>query len=292
MIFKGSMTALVTPFKNGRVDEDALRKLIDWQIANGTDALVPCGTTGEAATLEMDEQDRVIRISVEQASGRVPVLAGAGSNNTSHAVKLGRMVKAAGADGMLQVTPYYNKPTQEGLYQHFKTIAGIIDMPMILYNVPGRTGVNMLPETVLKLSLIDTIVGIKEASGKIEQAKAIIAGVPKEFAVISGDDGLNFDVYMAGGRGCISVTSNIVPERVAKVWDFFSSGNISEAQKAHDALHDLNRAMFLETNPIPVKTSLAIMGRCSEEFRLPLTPMGKSARQELLKILKSCKVII
>lgn len=291
MIFQGSMTALITPFRDGRVDEDAYRRLIDWQIANGTDALVPCGTTGEAATLEIDEQDRVIRIAVEQASGRTPVIAGSGSNCTAHAIKLAKIAKAAHADGMLQVTPYYNKPTQTGLYEHFKAIASVVELPMVLYNVPGRTSVNMLPETVVKLSGIDTIVGIKEASGKIEQARIIIAGVPKEFAVVSGDDALNFEIYSAGGKGCISVTSNVVPDRVSRVWDLFSTGEINEAKKAHDAIADLNRAMFLETNPIPVKTSVAIMGRCREEFRLPMTPMGEAGRAQLQDILKKNGVI-
>lgn len=291
MIFKGSMTALVTPFKNGRIDEDAFRKIIDWQIASGTDVLVPCGTTGEAATLEIEEHDRVVRIAVEQAAGRVPVLAGAGSNSTAHAIRLARQVKAAGADGMLQVTPYYNKPTQEGLYQHFRAIAGVVDFPMVLYNVPGRTSVNMLAETTIRLSAIDTIVGIKEASGKIEQVKAIIEGVPRTFAAISGEDALNLEIYEAGGMGCISVTGNVVPERVAKIWDLFAAKKIEEARKAQSELAGLNRAMFLETNPIPAKTSLAIMGKCRDEFRLPLTPMSEGPKNELIMILKQTGVI-
>lgn len=286
MIFKGSMVALVTPFRDGRIDEDSFRKLIDWQIANGTDVIVPCGTTGESATLEIEEHERVIRIAVVEAGGRVPILAGAGSNCTSHAIKLARQAKSAGADGILMVTPYYNKPTQNGLFEHFKAIASVVNLPMVLYNVPGRTSVNMLPQTALRLSAIDTIVGIKEASGQIAQVKEIVENAPNDFAVISGEDAMNLDIYMAGGAGCISVTGNVAPDRVARVWDLFSSGKIEEAKRAQGELADLNRAMFLETNPIPAKTSLAIMGRCREEFRLPLTPMGGSAREELVGILK------
>jgi 4-hydroxy-tetrahydrodipicolinate synthase len=286
IFFKGSMTALVTPFRDGRVDESALRKLIDWQIANGTDALVPCGTTGEAATLKQDERDRIVRITVEQSAGRIPVLAGAGSNSTETAITLAKLVKAAGADGMLQVTPYYNKPTQEGLYRHFLAIAEVVELPMVLYNVPGRTAVNMQPETTLRLASIDSIIGIKEACGNLDQVKRIISAAPDNFAVFSGEDAMNLDIYVAGGLGCISVTANVVPDRVARVWDSFGNGQIDEAQKIHEGLAELNRAMFLETNPIPAKTALALMGRCREEFRLPLTPMSEGPKKTLLNILK------
>ncbi|MFH0800276.1 MAG: 4-hydroxy-tetrahydrodipicolinate synthase [Pseudomonadota bacterium] len=291
MQFRGSMVALVTPFKDGRLDEDAFREFIAWQIASGADVLVPCGTTGEAATLEPDERDRIIRITVEEAAGRAPVLAGAGSNSTSAAIRLARTAKAAGADGTLQVTPYYNKPTQEGLYRHFKAIAEVVDLPMVLYNVPGRTSVNMLPETTLRLAAIDIVVGIKEACGNLEQIKGIIKDAPDEFSVFSGDDAMNLDIYAAGGRGCISVTSNVAPDRVAAVWDAFSEGHTSTARRLHLRLEALNRAMFLETNPIPAKTALAAMGRCCEEFRLPLTPMSEGPRAELIRILKQNEII-
>lgn len=286
MIFKGVLTAVITPFRDGRVDEDALRKLIDWQIASGVDGIVPCGTTGEGATLTHEEHDRVIRIVVEEAAGRVPVLAGAGSNSTATAIKLGKQAKLAGADGQLQVTPYYNKPTQDGLYQHFSAIAEMVDLPMVLYNVPGRTALNMLPETTARLAAIDTIVGIKEACGNLEQVKRVIAETPKDFAVLSGEDAMNFDIYRAGGKGAISVASNVVPDRVAAVWDAFEAGRVEDAARLQDELAMLNKAMFIETNPIPAKTALALMDRCHEEFRLPMTPMGEGHREELKSILK------
>lgn len=291
MIFKGSMTAVITPFKNGAIDESSLRKLVDWQISSGTDVIVPCGTTGEAVTLEPEEYERVIRICVEQTSGRVLVLAGAGSNSTATAIKYAKQAKAAGANGILSVTPYYNKPTQEGLYQHFKAIAAAVDLPMVVYNVPGRTSVNMLAETTVRLSKIDTIVGVKEASGNLEQVRAIIDNASKDFAVVSGDDALNLKIYQLGGCGCISVTANVAPEKVSKVWDLFAEGNIDKAAEIHDSIADLNKAMFLETNPIPAKTALFLMGKCGNEFRLPLTPMSAPAKEELRAVLAKHNII-
>jgi len=290
MKFHGVMTAIITPFRDGLIDETALRALIDWQIRSGVDALVPCGTTGEAATLAYEEQERVVRITIEQAAGRVPVFAGAGSNSTANAIKLAKQAKTAGADGHLQVTPYYNKPTQEGLYQHFKAISAMVDLPMILYNVPGRTAVNMLPETVVRLSSIDVIFGIKEASGNMEQIKKIIADTPSEFCLYSGDDALNLEIYRVGGKGCVSVTSNVAPSKVADVWDRFAAGNVDEAKRLHEELTALNKAMFLETNPIPAKTALAMMDRCQEEFRLPMTPMSEGHKEELLVVMKQYKL--
>jgi len=291
MMFKGSMTAIVTPFKDGRVDEKALRRLVDWQIASGTDAIVVCGTTGEAATLTYDEHFAVIDAAVEESAGRVPVLAGAGSNATANAIKLGRQAKEAGADAQLQVTPYYNKPTQEGLYQHFRAIAEVVDLPMILYNVPGRTSVNLLPETTARLSNIDSIVGIKEASGDLGQVREAIAKTPDDFALYSGDDAMNFDIYKAGGAGAISVTANVSPERVSAIWDAHDGGDDDEAERLHKELAKLNKAMFIETNPIPAKTSLAVMGRIQEEFRLPLTPISEGNRRELKDVLKEYGLI-
>jgi 4-hydroxy-tetrahydrodipicolinate synthase len=280
------MTAIVTPFKDGHIDEDALRGLADWQIDSGIQALVPCGTTGEAATLSPSERDKVIRIVVEQTAGRVPVIAGAGSNNTAEAIALARAASAAGAEGHLQVTPYYNKPTQEGLYQHFKAIAKSVELPMVLYNVPGRTAVNMAPETTLRLSSIGNIVGIKEASGDLNQIRTITARAPNRFAVLSGEDAQNWEIYKAGGRGCISVTANIVPDQVTKAWRQFKAGNAEESRRTHGELHGLNTAMFYETNPIPVKTALAMMGRIQEEFRLPLTKISEENRIKLKETLE------
>ncbi len=291
MLFKGIMTAIVTPFKDGLFDEKAFRELIDWQIKSGVDGIVPCATTGEGSTLTHEEHDKVIRVAVEQAAGRVPIIAGCGSNSTANAIKLAKQAKAAGADGQLQVTPYYNKPTQEGLYQHFKTIAAMVELPMLLYNVPGRTAVNMLPETVFRLAKIDIIKGIKEASGNIEQIKKIISGVSESFCVYSGDDLLNFEIYLAGGKGCISVSSNVAPSLVCDVWDQFAAGHIDTASKIHEGLSILNKAMFIETNPIPAKTALAFMGKVREEFRLPLTPMSEEHKEELRKVLVQYNLI-
>lgn len=286
LLFQGSMPALITPFSQGEVDEKALRALVDWQIQSGSDCLVPCGTTGEAPTLSYPDHERVIQIVVEQAAGRVPVLAGAGSNATENAIKLTKQAKKAGATGTLQVTPYYNKPTQEGLYQHFEAIAKAVDLPIVLYNVPTRTALHMEVETTLRLSKIDAIVGIKEASGKLEEIDRMVKETDKSFGVYSGDDLLNAQIYMLGGRGAISVTANVAPTRVAKVWDFFAAGKKSEALAEHEKLQRLNKILFIETNPIPVKTSLSLMGKCREEFRLPLCPMNAKNKQKLTVILK------
>ncbi len=281
MKISGAMTAIVTPFQSGAIDERALRALVDWQISNGVDGIVPCGSTGEAMTLTHEERDRVVRIVVEQTAGRALVIAGAGSNCTETAVRLGKAAKKAGADAQLQVTPYYIKPPQEGLYQHFSTIAKLVDMPMVLYNVPGRTAVNMLPETISRLASIENIVAVKESSHDLDQVKKVIECTPDDFHVLSGEDDLNFNVYALGGDGCISVTGNIVPEMIARVWDEFSSGSTSNAKALQERLSPLNKAMFLETNPIPVKTALSMMGKIREEFRLPLVPISETAREHL-----------
>ncbi len=280
-MFQGSMVALVTPFKNNQVDEKALRELVDWHIAEGTDVIVPCGTTGESATLNYEEHDRVIRIVVEQARKRVPVLAGTGSNATAEAIEITRRAKENGADGSLQVTPYYNKPTQEGLYLHFKAIAEAVDLPVILYNVPGRTSVNMLPETVARCTKLKNVVGIKEASGNLEQIKKVSELCGPGFTILSGEDAQNFDILDLGGKGMISVTANVVPSRLGKMWDLFSSGKKGEAKTIHEELMPLHGAMFFETNPIPVKTALSLMGKCSDEMRLPLCRMGSENATKL-----------
>ncbi len=288
---KGAMTAIVTPFKNGKLDENTFRMLIKRQIDGGIDGIVPCGTTGEAATMDLDEYERVIGIAVDECNGKIPVLAGAGTNNTKKVVELAKIAKSAGADAILSVAPYYNKPTQEGLYQHYKTIAENVDLPLVLYNVPGRTSVNILPQTVIRLSEIDNIVGIKEASGSLNQASEIIEGTSEGFSVISGDDFLTVPMMAIGGNGIISVTSNVVPELVARQYDAFIEGNLDEARKLHHKLFKLHQAMFYETNPIPVKTALALIGLIEEEFRLPLCEMSEQNKEKLKSVLRSMNLI-
>jgi len=285
------MTALITPFRGGKLDEKAFRDLIDWQIDNGTDVLVPCGTTGESATLSHEEHDRVIEWTVEQANKRVKVLAGTGSNATDEAIRLTRHAKEVGADGALLICPYYNKPTQEGLFRHFEAIAKAVDIPQVLYNIPGRTGVNMLPETVARLAKIDRIVGIKEASANLAQASEIIAACPKDFSLLSGEDALTWPLYAIGGQGAISVTANILPKLCAELWDSHAAGKSKRCQEIHDELLKINGLLFIETNPIPVKTALALMGRCAEEFRLPMCEMRKENKEKLKAGLKEYGLI-
>lgn len=285
------MVAVVTPFKNGSLDETALRKLIDWQITAGTAAIVPCGTTGEAPCISYEEHLCLVSVAVEQTAGRVPVIAGAGANCTANAIKLTKQAKAAGADGTLHVTPYYNKPTQEGLYQHFKAIAEAVDLPMILYNVPGRTSVHMSVETTLRLSKIANIVGIKEASGKLEEIDRLVKETDDNFGVYSGEDALNAEIYALGGGGAVSVTANVAPNRVAAVWSAFAVGNKREGFELQEKLRELNQALFLETNPIPVKTALALMGKCEETFRLPLCTMAEGNKNKLIEVLKKERLL-
>jgi len=290
-MFKGSMIPIVTPFKEGEIDEKGLQNLIEFHIKSGTDAIVPCGTTGESATLTYKEHEKLIDICLEAVNHRVPVIAGTGSNSTDEAIELTTYAQKAGADGALLITPYYNKPTQEGLYQHYKAIAHKTDLPLILYNVPSRTGVNMLPETVAKLSEIPSIVGIKEASGSLQQICEIIHLCGEKCSVFSGDDFINYPILAMGGKGIISVTANIVPEKIAAMWDLFESGDYNKAREIHYQLISLNNAMFLETNPIPVKTALGLMGKISPEMRLPLSPMSKNNLEKLKKVMAKYKLI-
>ncbi len=287
MTFEGAMTAIVTPFRDGKLDEEALREHIRWQIASGIDGIIVCGTTGEAATMDIAERTRAVHIAVEEAAGRVPIIAGTGSNATQTTIESSRQAVEAGADALLIVTPYYNKPTQEGLYQHYRAVAETVSAPIILYNVPGRTACNMLAETTLRLAEVDAIVGIKEASGDLEQIRTICTDAPEGFVLLSGEDAQNEAIYRLGGRGCISVTANVVPDRVAQVWRTHIEGEGDRAQALQEKLVELNRAMFFETNPIPVKTALALMGRMAEEFRLPLTPMGEENREKLIAVLRA-----
>ncbi|MBI5027188.1 MAG: 4-hydroxy-tetrahydrodipicolinate synthase [Nitrospirae bacterium] len=282
---KGSIVAIVTPFKNGRVDEKALRDLIEWHIAEGTDAIVPCGTTGESATLDYDEHYRVIEITVKTVKGRVPVIAGTGANSTDETIMITKKAKTLGADAALLVTPYYNKPTQEGLYRHYKKVAESVDIPIVLYNVPGRTGVNLLPSTVARLLEFKNIIAIKEATGDMKQVSEIIRLCGDRIAVISGDDFTTFPLLALGGKGVISVTANVVPRDVSSMVREWEKGNIEGTRRLHFKLEPLNQAMFIETNPIPAKTALSMMGKIEEEFRLPLCPMNDANRERLRKTL-------
>ncbi|MCK4739238.1 MAG: 4-hydroxy-tetrahydrodipicolinate synthase [Deltaproteobacteria bacterium] len=273
-MFEGCFTALVTPFKKGKVDEESLRKLVEFQIENGVDGLVPCGTTGESATLTHDEHNRVIDIVIETSDGRVPIIAGTGSNSTSETIMLTNYGEKAGATAALLISPYYNKPTQEGLFEHYKAVAKETSIPLILYNVPGRTAVNMSPEIVARLSEIENIIGIKEATGNLEQVSNVIEYSKDDFIVLSGDDFATYPMLAIGAKGVISVTSNIAPKDVSDMCRFFREGKFAEALKLHYKLQLLHRAMFVQTNPIPVKTALSMMEVMAEEFRLPLVSMA------------------
>ncbi|BAO45020.1 4-hydroxy-tetrahydrodipicolinate synthase [Thiolapillus brandeum] len=283
-MMQGSMVALVTPMtQDGSVDLDAMYKLLDWHVEQGTGAIVSMGTTGESATLDEKEHCEVIRRTVEHISGRIPVIAGTGANSTSEAISLTRCAAAAGADACLLVTPYYNKPTQEGLYLHFKAIAEAVDIPQILYNVPGRTACDMLPETVGRLAEIDNIIGIKEATGDLGRLEQIRALSGKQFALYSGDDATGCEFMLSGGNGVISVTANVVPGAMAQVCEAALAGDRETAEKIDARLADLHRELFLESNPIPVKWALAEMGMIQEGIRLPLTWLSQKYHQPLRK---------
>jgi 4-hydroxy-tetrahydrodipicolinate synthase len=290
-MFKGSIVAIVTPFDNGTVDEQKLRELVDFQIENGTDAIVACGTTGESSTLDNDEHLDVIRIVFEQANKRVPVIAGTGSNSTAEAIEMSQKAKELGVAGVLLVTPYYNKPTQEGLYRHYTAIADAVDIPQILYNVPGRTGVNLLPETVARLSHHKNIVAIKEATGSLQQASEVMALCGDRIDVFCGDDFITFPMMACGAKGVISVLANIMPKVVGDLTDAYFAGDLTKARQLHLDTLKIGNAMFIESNPIPVKTALGLMGKCSAELRLPLCEMGAANKARLEEILKEYKLI-
>lgn len=290
-MFAGSLVAIVTPFRKGKVDERALAELIEWQITKGTSGIVPCGTTGESATLSHDEHNRVIELTVEVVRRRVPVIAGTGSNSTDEAITLTRHAKQAGVDGALLITPYYNKPTQEGLYRHYKAIAEAVDLPLVLYNIPGRTGVNMLPATIARLSAIQTIIGVKEGSGSVQQASDIVQMCGDRLTVLAGDDSLTLPMMAVGGKGVITVTANIMPAEMAGLVKAFAEGRVEEARRLHFKLSPLFTALFYETNPIPVKEALGLMGRIDPELRLPLCPMGQDTREKLIGVLKEAALI-
>jgi 4-hydroxy-tetrahydrodipicolinate synthase len=290
-MIRGSIVAIVTPFRNGKVDEKALGNLIEWHIKEGTDAIVPCGTTGESATLDYKEHFRVIKFTVDVVRKRVPVIAGTGANGTDETIMITKEAKKSGADAALLVSPYYNKPTQEGLYRHYKAVADAVKIPIVLYNVPGRTAVNMLPTTVARLAEIKNIVAIKEATGDMKQVSEVIRLCGDRLAVISGDDFTTIPLMALGGKGVISVSANVAPKLVAQMCALWEQGKYDEARKIHFRLEPLNAAMFIETNPIPAKTALAMMGKIKEEFRLPLCEMSRDNRDKLKSILKGMKLI-
>lgn len=290
-MFKGSMVAIVTPFKKGKIDEKAFEKLIEWHIKEGTHGIVPCGTTGEASTLDYEEHYKVIEITVKVVNKRIPVIAGTGSNSTDEAIMITKKAEKLGADAALLVTPYYNKPTQEGLYRHYKEIADKTGIPLILYNVPGRTSVNILPQTVARLAEHPRIVGIKEATGDMKQVSELIRLCGDKITVLSGDDFTNLTLLALGGKGAISVTANICPKDMAELFNVWEKGDIEHARKLHYKLEPLNKAMFIETNPIPVKTALAMMGKIKEEFRLPLCEMSQTNKEKLAEVLRSAGLI-
>jgi len=281
-MFKGSIVAIVTPFQNGTVDEAKLRELVEFHIKNGTTGILPCGTTGESPTLSTEEHEQVIKICIETANKRVPVLAGTGSNATVEAIALTKHAAQAGADGALLVTPYYNKPTQEGLYLHFKAIADNVDIPIILYNIPGRTSRNIEPSTMARLATsCKNIIGVKEASGSLDQMLSVKSICPDDFLLLSGDDALTLPILSIGGVGVISVVANIVPGDVIALVNAFTSGDVATAQQINSKLLPLVRAMFVQTNPTPVKTAMEILGMCSGELRLPLCPLSPENKKKL-----------
>jgi 4-hydroxy-tetrahydrodipicolinate synthase len=291
-MFRGSIVAIVTPFHGGRVDEKKFRELIEFQIKNGSSGIVPCGTTGESATLTFKEHDRVIEVTIEQVKKRVPVIAGTGSNSTEEAIMLTRHAEIAGADASLQVSPYYNRPTQKGLYEHFKAIADAVKIPIILYNIASRTGVNIEPETIARLARdCKNMIGVKEASGSLDQMSRIKQLCGENFDLISGDDSLTLPVIGIGGTGIISVVANIVPKDVADMVSAFEKGNLKKAQELHYKLLPLIKAVFIETNPIPVKTAMGLMGMCEPDLRLPMTSMSPENLEKLKKALKDYGLI-
>ena len=291
-MFRGSITALVTPFKNEKIDEKAFKGLIEFQIKNGTDAVVPCGTTGESATLSYEEHERVIELAIEFVNGRIPVIAGAGSNSTKETIMLARHAEAAGADAILLIKPYYNKPMQEGLYQHFKTVAEAVDIPLMMYNVPSRTAVDMSAATVARCAQVDNIVGIKEATGDMNRACDVLRRCPKDFAVMSGDDFTALSLVLLGGTGVISVTSNVDPKSMSALMDAALAGDVIKAREIQYRIFPLMGAMFYDTNPVPAKKALELMGKIkSGTPRQPMWHMGEEPLSRMQAVLKDMKMI-
>jgi len=280
-MFTGSMVALVTPFKNGAVDWQSLEALIDFHLQSGTHGIVPCGTTGESATLSHEEHDDVIRAVIKAVNKRIPVIAGTGSNSTDEGVRLTREAEKSGADGALMISPYYNRPTQEGIYQHYKKVAAAVGIPIIVYNIPGRTGSKIEPETLARMSEIKNIAGVKEATGSVDQAIDVIRLCGDRLAVYSGEDSLIFSLMALGGKGVISTVANVAPKETAALTEACLSGNWQKGRELQFKLMPLIRSLFIESNPIPAKTALSLMGKCSSDLRLPLTPMAEGNVQKL-----------
>ena len=290
-MFTGAMTALVTPFRDREVDTRALEALVEAQIAGGINALVPCGSTGEAATLTHEEHLAVVRAVVRAARGRLPVIAGTGSNSTAEAIRLTRGAEEAGADAALLISPYYNKPTQDGIYRHYAAVADATGLPLILYNIPGRTGSNITPDTIARLARLPNIAGVKEASGNLAQVLEIIDESGADFGIYSGDDILTLPIMAAGGHGVIAVGANLMPRAYVELTDALLAGDLERARMQNHRLLPLMMALTLEVNPIPVKTALAMMGQCADEFRLPLTPMSPGARVRLEDVLREYELV-
>ncbi len=290
-MFNGALSAIVTPFRDGEVDERALRDHIEWQIQSGMDGIVPCGSTGESATLTHAEHDRVIKITIEQTRRRVPVVAGTGSNSTAEAIRLTASAREMGADGALMISPYYNKPTQEGIFRHYKMIAAAVDLPLIVYNIPARTGSNIAPETFARLCEIRNVVGIKEASGSMDQISDIRRLCGDRLTILSGDDSLVVPIMALGGKGVIATISNVMPREMHDLAAAGLAGDFVRARDLHYKMMPVMRTLFIETNPIPVKQALAFMGRCANELRMPLCPMSAPAADKLKAAMKELKLI-
>ena len=290
-MFNGAISAIITPFRNGALDEAALRDLVEWQIASGVDGIVPCGSTGESATLSHGEHEQVIKIVVDQTRRRVPVIAGTGSNSTAEAIRLTAFAREVHADGALLISPYYNKPTQDGIYHHYKAIAEAVDLPLVVYNIPGRTGSNIAPETFARMCEVKNIVAIKESSGSLDQCSDILKACGDRLTLLSGDDPLALPLMAIGAKGVISVVTNVMPHEVHEMVAAGLAGDFARARELHYKLLPLTRALFVETNPIPVKQACAFMGKCTNEMRMPLLPMTPPAAEKLRAVMKALRLI-
>jgi 4-hydroxy-tetrahydrodipicolinate synthase len=291
-MFRGAFSALITPFRDGAIDERALRELVEWQIQSGIDGLVPCGSTGESATLTHAEHEQVIKLVVDQTRQRVPVIAGTGSNSTAEAIRLTSFAREAGADGALLISPYYNKPTQDGIFKHYKMIGASVDLPLIVYNIPGRTGSNIMPETFARMcGEIRQVVGVKEASGSMDQCSDILKLCGERLTMLSGDDSLTLPLMAMGASGVISVITNVLPREMHELAAAALADDFARARALHLRMLPLMRALFIETNPIPVKQACALMGKCSNEMRMPLVPMTASAADRLQSVMKELRLI-